>query len=84
MPLTNCVPRSDRIVIEVPYLQTWFNSARAHGIAEVSFTGYSSTNREKQSIITSIQQLSAESLLTGPIVSMLRTSIGVYEAVVDR
>ncbi len=36
MPFTNCVPRSDRSVIGVPYRQTWLKSARAHGTAEVS------------------------------------------------
>ncbi len=55
MPVTNCVPRSERIVIGVPYLQTWLNSARVHGRAEVSLIGYNSPiNRVKHSITTSM------------------------------
>ncbi len=74
MPFTNCVPRSEQIVIiGIPCLQTWLKSARAHGRMEVSLIGYSFTNRVKQSITTSMWQFSAKSLLTGPMVSMLRT-----------
>ncbi len=50
MPFTNCVPRSDRIVIAVPYRQTWLKSARAHGTAEVSLTGYNFTNKLGETI----------------------------------